>query len=113
MVKRAVRSPLLLRVCAELGAGRITEAYLRDPGLQTSGYADKGHITINPTWETVDTLIHECLHRLYPAWSETYVRNRTAYLRNRLTDAEVQTLYDEYRKRVKIRKTVRKLEASA
>lgn len=109
--KRAHES-LLLRVCAELGAGRITEAFISDPGFQTDGLTDDAskHITVNPAWQTIDTVIHEILHRLYPRWSEGYVRNRTAYLKNRMTDAQVQAFYDEYQRRVYKRKRAKRID---
>lgn len=110
MPKRKARESLLVRVCAELGAGRISESYIVDtPGVQCDGFMDDSsrHITINPQHQTIDTVIHEILHRLHPAWPETYVRNRTAYLRNRMNDAEVQAFYSEYEKRVKRRKRPR------
>lgn len=101
--KRPSHEPLLLRVAAELGAGRISETYLIDAsGISCHGFTEgaRKHITINPAHQTCDTVIHEILHRLFPAWSEAYVRNRTAYLRNRMTDQETQALYAEYQKRV-------------
>ena len=108
--RRARVEPLLLRVCAELGAGRISEAFIVDtPGIQCDGFTDDAskHITINPAFQTVDTVIHELLHRLYPAWSETYVRNRTTFLRRRMSDADVLAVYSEYSKRVYRRKRKR------
>lgn len=110
--KRSRHESLLVRVCAELGAGRISEGFIADPGFQTDGLTDDAshHITINPAHQTVDTVIHELLHRLYPAWSEVYVRNRTAFLRNRLSDAQVQTIYAEYQKRVKRLKRTKRIE---
>lgn len=112
MKKQRDYAPLLLRVCAELGAGRISEAFIHDPGFQTDGLTDEAsqHITINPQHQTVDTVIHEILHRLYPAWSEVYVRRTTSWLRNRMTEQDVQTVYAEYQKRVKKRKSVKRIE---
>ena len=101
--KRPRPDGLLVRVAAELGAGRISEAFIKDAsGAQCHGFTEgsRHHITINPVHLTCDTLIHELLHRLYPAWSEAYVRNRTAYLRNRMSDQELQALYGEYQTRV-------------
>lgn len=110
MTRRRTHEPLLLRVCAELGAGRISEAFIVDtPGIQCDGFTDDAskHITINPTFQTIDTVIHELLHRLYPAWSETYVRNRTTFLRRRMSDADVRAVYSEYQQRVHRRKRPR------
>jgi hypothetical protein len=94
--KKPTGKPLLLRVMAELGKGRISEGYIADDNMDTDGCCDGRHIHINPAHQTVDTVLHECLHRAYPAWPETYVRNRTTYLRKRLTDAEVQAVYQVY-----------------
>lgn len=109
--KRPSRDPLLLRVCAEIGAGNITEAYIHDPGFTTDGVTWGQQITINPAHGVVDTLIHECLHRMFPHWSEGYVRNRTSYLVRRLSDAEVQAIHGEYEKRKRKRRSPVKLPA--
>lgn len=99
------RDPLLVRVFAELGAGRITEAFIHDTKAFVDGEtAPSGHITVNPVHQTVDTVIHELLHRIEPGWSERYVRNRTTYVRRRMSDAEIVTFYDEYNKRKRTRK---------
>lgn len=100
---------LLLRVCAELGAGRITEAYIVDPGYFTEGLTEGPDITINPVHATVDVVIHECLHRLYPRWSEARVRAQTAKVRHAMSDADVLTFHEEYQRRVKKRKRARKV----
>lgn len=104
-MKREKRTPLMVQVWAEVGAGRIREAFIHDDKQFVDGETQgTGHITINPVHQTCDTLIHEILHRLHPQWSERYVRRTTTYLRRRMTDAETQMLYDEYQKRVKRRK---------
>lgn len=103
--KAANRSPLMVQVWAELGAGRIVEKFISDPQHFVDGETSgNGHITINPAHQTCDTVIHEILHRLHPNWSETYVRRTTTYLRRRMTDAETEAFYSEYQKRVKRRK---------
>jgi hypothetical protein len=102
---RVGRDPLLLRVCAEIGAGRITEAYIHDPGFTTDGVTWGQQITINPSHATVNTLVHECLHRLFPAWSERTVRAKTTYLCRRLTDAETLAIFAEYEKRKRKRRS--------
>ena len=103
---RKHRDPLMVRVWAELGAGRIVEGFISDAGAFVDGLTSgNGHITVNPVHQTCDTVIHEILHRLNPSWSENYVRNRTTYLRRRMTDAETQAFYDEYQKRKRSRRT--------
>ena len=96
------RPLLLLRVLAELGAGRIREAFIpSEKDFFVDGETEGRAITINPVPEVVDTIIHELLHRLYPQWSERYTKNRTSYLMKRMTDEEVQLLYEEYQRRRK------------
>jgi hypothetical protein len=104
--KRTARDFALIgQVFAEVGRGRITTAYIRDKAGLTDGYYNgNGHIWINEDHQTADSLIHECLHRAHPDWSEQYVRRTTSYIRRRLTDEEVMTLIEVYRKRARKRK---------
>lgn len=110
---RTKRDPLMVRVWTELGAGKITEAFIADKGLMTDGYIDDGskHITVNPVHQTVDTVIHELLHRLHPSWKESYVRRTTTYLRRRMTDAETIAFYQEYQARSRKRRKPLVVEA--
>ena len=102
---------LLGTVWAEIGAGKLTEAFISDGAAFTDGFVTGGgHITVNPAHQTVDTVIHECLHRAFPSWSENYVRRTTTYLRRRMSDEEVQAMYSEYQKRAKKRKRPVRLE---
>jgi DNA-binding sugar fermentation-stimulating protein len=89
MAKRKGRDPLLLRVCAEIGAGRITEAYIHDPGYMTEGLTEGSRITINPAHATVNVLVHEC------------------------TDAETQAIFQEYQQRKKSRRTMKRIPKDA
>jgi hypothetical protein len=97
----ADRPRLLNRVWSELGAGRIREGYVSDPHQFIDGYIEGQDIWINPAPAVVQTLIHEILHRLYPNWTERYVAGQTTRLMRRMSDQEVQDLYEEYQKRVK------------
>jgi hypothetical protein len=110
MPKRRKPDPLLLRVCAELGAGRISEGEIRDAKVHVDGICDGRRIIVNPAPAMVDTVIHECIHRLHPEWSESYVRGRTTRLLRALTDEQVQTIYGEYQRRKSRRKTAVILE---
>lgn len=110
-MKRTARDFALIgRVWAEVGAGRMTEAFIRDGRSFTDGYFSNGHITINPMHQTVDTIIHECLHRAFPGWSEPYVRRTTTYLRKRMSDEEIQAMYGEYQRRAHKRKSPRVID---
>lgn len=104
MKLKAKREPLMVRVYAELGAGRLTEGYVHAKQEFVHGYIEDGVITVNPAPAVVDTCIHEILHRLFPEWSESYVTNRTTYLLRRMTDAEIQTFYEEFKRRARKRK---------
>lgn len=105
MTRTARDTALLGRIWAELGAGQITEAFIRDGASFTDGwYNGHGHITVNPVHHTIDTLIHEILHRLHPQWSETYIRRTTTYLRRLMSDEEITAMYDEFQKRARKRK---------
>jgi hypothetical protein len=109
---RGGRDPLVVRVWTELGAGRITEGPVHSnvKGERVYGYKEGRHIWVNPAWTMAETIVHELLHRVNPKWPEEYVANRTTYVLNRMTDAEVETLYDEYQKRVSKPKRKRRRE---
>jgi hypothetical protein len=64
--KQRGRDPLLIAVLAELGAGRISEDFIRaEDGGQVHGLIEGQHISINPMHSVVDTVLHECLHRAH------------------------------------------------
>jgi hypothetical protein len=105
-VKRTAQDFALIgTVFAEVGRGRITTTFIKDGQTMTDGfYNGAGHIYVNETNSIADTVIHECLHRAFPKWSESYVRRTTTYLMRRLSNEEVLTLMEIYRKRAKKRK---------
>ena len=107
---KATRDALMVRVWAELGAGRLTEGYVIDKNQYIDGYIEGNVITVNPAPVVVETCIHEILHRLFPQWSEAYIANRTTYLLRRMTDGEVQMFYAEFKRRA--RKRRRPIEAA-
>jgi hypothetical protein len=111
--KRTARDFALIgQVFAEVGRGRITTTFIKDGAGFTDGYYNgAGQIYINEDHQTADTVIHECLHRAFPQWSERYVRRTTSYIRRRMSDEEVMTLIAVYRKRAKRRKRPVNLEA--
>ena len=65
MALGAKNKHLWSRLCVELGAAPITEAYLSSEYEYVYGLCDKGSITIAPHNHIVDTVIHELLHRIY------------------------------------------------
>lgn len=98
---------LLVRVSEEIGKGRIAETRIVEAtaGVVSEGYQDGADIYIDPTWSTLDVVIHECLHRAYPGWGETYVRNRTRFLLNRMSNEQREALFAAYRRTARRRKT--------
>jgi hypothetical protein len=109
-VKRSARDLVLLgRVWAELGSGKITEAYLpSDKHHYVEGLIEGQHITVNPAPSVVDSAIHEILHRMHPEWSENYVRRTTSLLMRRMTDEEIAAFYAEFQKRKRTRRRIKR-----
>jgi uncharacterized protein (DUF2344 family) len=105
-MKRTAQDMVLMgQVWAELGSGRVNEAYIASgKGYYVEGVVDGQDITINPAPSVVDTAIHECLHRMRPDWSELYVRRTTSYLMRRMSDEEIQAFYGEFQKRARKRR---------
>ena len=91
---------MLVEVLAELGAGQIRERFIHDPKELVHGETTGRRITISPAVALCDTVLHECLHRLRPAWSESYVRNRTSWLMRRMSEEQIEQVYREYGRRV-------------
>lgn len=109
--KRPERTSLMVRVCAELGKGRVSERYIAAGSKVTVyGICEGRDVTINAAASVVDTVIHELLHRMFPKWSENYVRNRTSWLKNQMSDAEVQAFYECYQRCAVRRKSSVKLK---
>lgn len=53
-------------------------------------------ITLYLNAHVADTIIHECLHALYPKWSERKVRQRTFEIRKRLNRHKLRYLVTRY-----------------
>lgn len=95
---------LLVEVLTELGAGHVYERFISDTKCFVHGETTGRRITINPAIAIVDTCLHEALHAVRPNWSENYVRNRTSWLMRRMSDEQIQALYETYQRKVKRRK---------
>jgi len=103
-ITRSTRRPdraLWLRVVAELGAAPVIEAYISaaEDDEYIDGLCEGGDVVINPAHQTVDTVIHELLHRIYPHRTERSIRRSVTILRRSLDDAEVIAFYAEYKRR--------------
>jgi hypothetical protein len=98
------RDPLLVEVLTGLGAVQVKERYLVDGAAKQRNFCHgeylDGVVTVNPAPSVVETLVHELLHHVRPAWSERAVRARTTRLIREMSHRDVQAVYAEYRKRV-------------
>lgn len=102
---RYEQSPLLLRLMAEMGAGKVYEGRIVDPtGGITEGYCDGGVIYVDPSYGVVKILLHEALHRMLTDLTESAVEHRTEELMGELTQDQVHAIYDEYKRRRRTRK---------
>ena len=109
-MKRTARQMVAIgRVWAELGAGSVWEGFIEsDPDRYVEGFIDGHQITVNPAPNVVDSLIHEIVHRMKPEWSEAYVKRETTLLLRSMTDEEIQAFYEEFQRRRRKRKTVKR-----
>jgi hypothetical protein len=98
----------LNEVAAELAKGRIYEATLIDPTHHLEGLCNHETqvVVIDPKVSVIDSLIHELVHRRWPAWSEARVRRETRALMGQLSTADVEVWYRRYRRAVKKRRPV-------
>lgn len=97
IVRPLARDPLLIEVIAAIGAGNIELGPIHDDQFYIHGYCDdaqKNRIRVNPSIDTVDTIVHEAIHRMRPTWNEARVRRKTAELFAQLSDAEVDKIYE-------------------
>ena len=95
------------QVWAELREGKhIVEAFIA--GDETKeliyGLMTENKVYVNPALPTVEILIHELLHRLYPRWGETRVQNETRRIIRLMDNAEIQKWHRAYKKVVRVQK---------
>lgn len=109
--KPARRDPLLVEVLAVLGVVPLVARPLEDEDhpdrmtvLGVCDPAGRGRVTINEAPHLIDTILHECLHRVRPEWTEHGVRRRTTQLLRQLNADEIQRIYEVYVGRVERRK---------
>lgn len=100
---------LIAAVTEEFAKGRIYEATLiTDDGAHLMGLCDHGTgaITIDPKVAIVSTLLHELIHRRYPAWSEKRVARAELRALRHLSQKDIQIWYQRYRRAVRKRRPV-------
>ena len=54
--------------------------------------SDADRITIDYRRDIISILVHEALHKWYPEWSETKVRQKEKWIMNRLTPRQIKTI---------------------
>lgn len=92
----------LLMECTEaLGRIQVNECYIRKDLANTRYYGlqEPGKVWVNPVTAIVDYLLHEMIHEVRAEWSEATVASMTTRLMQKLTDAQILTLYDLYQTR--------------
>jgi len=95
------------QVWTELLAGKhIVEAFITgDTNKElVYGLMTERKIYVNPTVPTVEILIHELLHRLYPRWGEKRVQNETRRIVRLMDDSEMKKWHRAYKKVVRVQK---------
>lgn len=97
---------LLDDLADELTKGQIYEATLVDPTHHLEGLCDGDVITVDPQVSIVSTLLHELIHRRYPAWSEARVRRAERQALSQLSQHDLRVWYRRYRRAVKKRRPV-------
>ena len=95
---------LLLEVMAKLGEVRVRERFIPGDVAGEIVYGQylsngTGTVEVNPVPGMVDTIIHECIHALHPEWTEPSVKRMTTRLFHRLTEEEMRTVYNVYKRR--------------
>lgn len=100
--KPRVNTPLLIRLMSLLGETEVREEYIaKEKGRDIYGYlAVTGQVVVNPAPHIVDTLLHELLHKLHPEHSERAVRSIVGKLMVRMSDEELQAVYEMYLQKV-------------
>ena len=99
-------------VRAEFDRGNVSEADLRDPAFHLDGYCDYGtqKVYVNPKPSVVLTLLHELIHRRWPAWSERRVVRESERLLSNMSHAEVRAWYSRYQRVVRRHKRPKRIE---
>jgi len=94
--KPITRDSIFVELCATLGTGDLHEHYIAsaNPHERIAGLCVGRKVIVNPVYHTVDTLLHECIHRIRPHWSERSVKRKTTQVMWQLSDAEIQRVYE-------------------
>ena len=93
---------LLRRIYRLLDGGTVTVRFKHFHAKARRRGETDGHtmIWLDPKDEAVGTLVHECLHILYPKWCETRVLRMEVRIMYHISDRQVKTLLIKDRKSV-------------
>lgn len=78
------QSPIILRKFNSIKIDGVIHA--------VHGKAEETTIWLNPKGEMLSTVIHECLHVLYPKWSHPKIKKYEAQIFNQLTNRQLKNL---------------------
>lgn len=94
----------LTEVLCAFGETPIYEGYIRDAECFVDGCFEGERVVVNPIPSTVDTILHELIHRLRPEWSERVVVARARKFLQQMSDDDIQRVYYAYQRRKKVLK---------
>jgi len=95
---------LLVRVMAVLAQVEIEERYVNGGDKEmVHGLRWPGKIVINPVPAIVDSIVHECLHEIFPpeTHSDRAIRGMTTKIVQKLSDDEFKAIYSVFKSRTK------------
>jgi len=86
---------------AEFRKGGITLGHLVAEGEHLDGICEGKRVVVDPAPATVDTLIHEVLHRRFPRWGERRVSKTAERIVRQMDHATVRKWYRRLMKTAK------------
>ena len=101
---------LLGELVQEFRRGGIVEAPIEAPGEHVDGLCEGQRIFVNPAPQTVETLLHELLHRRYPRWGEKRVDKTTKRLVYYMDANSIQTWHRRFKRAARKRSRPIRLE---
>lgn len=92
---------LIVELRAEFKKGKIFEARIDSDGDMVEGLYEpsSGAVYVDQTPNTVDTLLHELLHRRYPRWGERRVSDTAHRLVTAMSSEERRAWYRAFKRK--------------
>lgn len=76
--------------------GMIEWRYYQSDSPREFGLDTHAHIRIDHRDELIPTLIHECIHRIYPKWSEEMVVTAEKRIMKHITARQAKTIIKKF-----------------